>query len=57
MTTVTTHPNINIREKLNELDYRYVPYDKMPPGSIIQNASVSLQILRYKLQYNLEGLI
>ena len=42
MTTVTTHPNINIREKLNELDYRYVPYDKMPPGSIIQNASVSM---------------
>ena len=36
MTTVTTHPNINIREKLNELDYRYVPYDKMPAGSVIQ---------------------
>ena len=27
---------INIREKLNELDYAQVPYDKMPAGSIIQ---------------------
>ena len=29
---------INIREKLNELDYAQVPYDKMPAGSIIQTA-------------------
>ena len=42
MTTLTTHPDINIREKLNELDYRHVPYEKMPPGSIIQNASISM---------------
>tara|TARA_R110002153_G_scaffold5128_3_gene24297 strand:+ start:1919 stop:2461 length:543 start_codon:yes stop_codon:yes gene_type:complete len=41
MTTVTTHPNINIREKLNELDYRYVPYEKMPAGSVIQVANAT----------------
>ena len=28
----------NIREKLSELDYGHVPYDKMPPGSVIQVA-------------------
>ena len=27
---------INIREKLNELDYAQVPYEKMPAGSVIQ---------------------
>lgn len=26
----------NLRSKLNELDYGQVPYEKMPPGSIIQ---------------------
>ena len=26
----------NLRSKLNELDYGHVPYEKMPPGSIIQ---------------------
>ena len=26
----------NIREKLSELDYGHVPYDKMPAGSVIR---------------------
>jgi len=26
----------NLRSKLNELDYDKIPYEKMPPGSIIQ---------------------
>jgi len=30
---------INIREKLNELDYAQVPYEKMPAGSVIQVAT------------------
>ena len=28
--------SFNIREKLSELDYGHVPYDKMPAGSVIQ---------------------
>ena len=32
----------NLRSKLNELDYGYVPYEKMPPGSIIQSASTTI---------------
>jgi hypothetical protein len=31
-----TQPKLNIKEKLRDLDYEYIPYDKMPPGSIIQ---------------------
>ena len=34
-----TKPEINIREKLTELDYGHVPYDKMPAGSVIQTVS------------------
>jgi len=34
-----TKPEINIREKLNELDYDHVPYHKMPAGSVIQTVS------------------
>jgi len=29
-------PEFNIREKLSELDYAHVPYEKMPAGSVIQ---------------------
>ena len=36
MTVRVNKSPINVREKLSELDYGHVPYDKMPPGSIIQ---------------------
>lgn len=36
MTVKITKPEVNIREKLNELDYAHVPYQKMPAGSVIQ---------------------
>lgn len=36
MTLKIVKPEINIREKLTELDYDKLPYDKMPDGSIIQ---------------------
>ena len=31
-----TKPEFNLREKLNELDYSRVPYEKMPAGNVIQ---------------------
>ena len=36
MTVRVTKPEFNLREKLSELDYSRVPYEKMPAGSIIQ---------------------
>ena len=36
MTVRANKPAFSIREKLKELDYAHVPYDKMPPGSVIQ---------------------
>ena len=36
MTVKITKPEINVREKLNELDYGRVPYHKMPAGSVVQ---------------------
>ena len=36
MTVRITKPEFNLREKLSELDYDRVPYEKMPSGSIIQ---------------------
>ena len=36
MTVRVTKPEFNLREKLSELDYSRVPYDKMPAGSIVQ---------------------
>lgn len=39
MTVFVNKPEINIREKLNELDYTHVPYEKMPAGSTIQTVS------------------
>ena len=39
--TVRAHkPEFNFREKLKELDYSHIPYEKMPSGSIIQHATV-----------------
>ena len=40
MTLKIVKPELNIREKLTELDYAQVPYDKMPDGSIIQQKIV-----------------
>ena len=36
MTIRVSKPEFNLREKLSELDYSRVPYEKMPSGSIIQ---------------------
>jgi len=36
MTVYASKPEINVREKLKELNYGHVPYDKMPAGSVIQ---------------------
>jgi hypothetical protein len=41
MTVKFTKPEVNVRDKLNELDYLHVPYEKMPAGSVIQYASIS----------------
>ena len=39
--TVRAHkPEFNFREKLKELDYSHIPYEKMPHDSIIQYATV-----------------
>lgn len=36
MTVRVNKPAFNLREKLSELDYDQVPYDKMPAGSVIR---------------------
>ena len=36
MTVKITKPEINVREKLAELDYAKVPFQKMPSGSVVQ---------------------
>ena len=36
MTVRANKPEFNVREKLKELDYAHVPYEKMPAGSVIQ---------------------
>ena len=36
MTVNITKPAINLREKLSELDFAKVPFQKMPAGSIVQ---------------------
>ena len=36
MTVRVSKPEFNLREKLTELDYSRVPYEKMPAGTIIQ---------------------
>tara|TARA_A100001515_G_scaffold22749_1_gene17455 strand:+ start:113 stop:688 length:576 start_codon:yes stop_codon:yes gene_type:complete len=40
MTVRITKPEFNLREKLTELDYSRVPYEKMPAGSVIQVMSL-----------------
>jgi hypothetical protein len=35
MTVYANKPEINIREKLKELDYGHVPYEKMPAGTVV----------------------
>ena len=37
MTVRITKPAFNLREKISELDYSILPYDKIPPGSIVQS--------------------
>ena len=36
MTVRISKPAFNLRDKLTELDFARVPYEKMPPQSIIQ---------------------
>ena len=36
MSIIVSKPEFNLRDKLNELDYGRVPYEKMPAGSVIQ---------------------
>jgi len=36
MAVTITKPEINLREKLKELDFETVPFQKMPSGSVIQ---------------------
>tara|TARA_A100001515_G_scaffold130775_1_gene118185 strand:- start:20 stop:562 length:543 start_codon:yes stop_codon:yes gene_type:complete len=38
MTVIVQKPEFNLREKLSELNYGQVPYEKMPVGSVIQVA-------------------
>lgn len=40
MTVRANKPVFNVREKLKELDYSHIPYEKMPSGSIIQHKTV-----------------
>ena len=42
MTVRITKPEFNLREKISELDYSRVPYEKMPAGSVVQVAFNSL---------------
>ena len=39
MVVKVSKPEVNIREKISELDYAHVPYEKMPAGSVIQTVS------------------
>lgn len=41
MTVYASKPEINVREKLKELDYGHVPYEKMPAGSVVQVANAT----------------
>ena len=37
MTVRISKPAFNLRDKLTQLDYGHVPYEKMPAGSVIQS--------------------
>jgi hypothetical protein len=41
MTVKVTKPEINFREKLNELEFGKLPLDKIPAGSVVQVVSFS----------------
>ena len=41
MVVKITKPEFNLREKLTELDYDRVPYEKMPSGSVVQFVQAS----------------
>ena len=36
MTVRVSNPSFNIQVKLKMMDYSHVPYEKMPPGSVVQ---------------------
>ena len=36
MVVKVSKPEINVREKLSELDYGVIPFEKMPTGSVLQ---------------------
>ena len=38
MTVRANKPAFNVREKLKELDYDRVPYEKMPAGAVVQSS-------------------
>ena len=42
MTVRVSKPEFNLREKISELDFSQVPYEKMPAGSIIQFKQLQL---------------
>ena len=42
MTVRVSKPAFKLRDKLTQLDYSRVPYEKMPAGSIIQSASTTI---------------
>jgi len=42
MTIKVSKPSINLREKLNELDFDRVPFQKMPAGSVVQTVTASI---------------
>jgi len=42
MTIKVSKPSINLREKLNELDFDKVPFQKMPAGSVLQVVNVEV---------------
>jgi len=41
MTISVTKPSVNLREKLNELDFDRVPFQKMPAGSVLQTKVIN----------------
>ena len=43
MTIKVTKPEINVHEKLNELDFETLPHGKMPAGTIVQRVSTQAE--------------
>ena len=39
MTVRANKPAFNVREKLKELDYSHLPYEKIQPGGVVQMIS------------------